>query len=88
MEVTVRDRSAEPPWGHGPLRVAVRTITIDDNCPECGDPRGTPEGMNQYDDGVHYWVQTWSNPCGHADPFVKVIKEAEARGTLGKVWLK
>lgn len=85
MEVTVRDRSAEPPWGSGPLRVAVREAVIDDNCPQCGERRGEPQGLNQSEDGVYYWTQVWDNPCGHTDFYRQVVAEAEARGTLGPV---
>lgn len=87
MEVTIRDRSAEPPQGSGPLRVAVRTAVIDDNCPQCGGPRGEPQGLNQHEDGIWYRVQIWDNPCGHVDSYRKVVQEAKAHGTLGPVRL-
>ena len=80
MEVTVRDRSVESPWGHGPTSPATRVITIADHCPVpgCGAKRGEPQGLNSTDDGAHYWVQTWKNPCGHRDDYVDVLKEAKA----------
>lgn len=78
MIVTVRDRSAEPPWGSsGPTRPATRTVEISDHCPTCHGPRGEPQGQNVCDDGVYYWVQKWLNPCGHLDMYHDVIAEAE-----------
>lgn len=88
VEVTIRDRSAEPAWGSGPLRVAVRTVVIDDNCSQCGGPRGEPRWMSQHEDGVWYWVQTWGNPCGHTDFYKQVVQEAKKRGTLGPAQLR
>lgn len=76
MTVRVRDRSAEAPWGSGPTNPIVRTVTIAANCPVCGKRRGTPSNLNQYEDGVHYSVDIWTNPCGHADPYVAVVEEA------------
>lgn len=78
IEVTVRDRSAEAPWGVGMGRPVVRKVTISALCPKCGGSRGERKGLNQYDDGDHYWVQTWQNNCGHIDAYADVITEAEA----------
>ncbi len=75
MQVTIRDRSAEPAWGYGPTRVALRTITIPDRCPKCGGPRGEPRNLNQCDDGEFYSVQTWTNPCGHVDRYADLIAD-------------
>lgn len=77
MEVTVRDRSAEAPWGVGLINPVVRTITISAFCPVCGGRRGEPQGLNQCDDGAYYWVQVWTNPCGHTDMYADVVIEAE-----------
>jgi hypothetical protein len=76
MSVAVRDRSKEPKWGHGPVRPVIRVITIPATCPQCGGPRGTPRGLNQYEDGESYWVEVWKNPCGHVDMYDDVIREA------------
>ena len=83
MTVTVRDRSSEPPWGVGLIQPVTRQITISAFCPQDGQRRGEPAGLNQCDDGAWYWVQTWRNPCGHSDMYTAVIAEARARGGLG-----
>jgi hypothetical protein len=82
MKVTIRDRSAESAWGSGPIRPYVRTVEIADNCPKCGEKRGEPQGLNECDDGAYYWVQIWTNPCGHKDYYADVVREAaELLGT-------
>jgi hypothetical protein len=78
MTVTVRDRSAEAPWGHGPTCPVTRKVTISSRCPACGERRGEPSGQNTSEDGAHYWVQTWQNPCGHTDLYAAVVAEADA----------
>jgi hypothetical protein len=77
MTVTIRDRSAESPWGSGLTQPVIRQVTISAYCPIDGQRRGEPHGLNQCDDGAHYWVQTWSNACGHTDMYADVIKGAE-----------
>lgn len=79
MTVRVRDRSAERPWGSGPTNPIVRTVTISANCPTCGERRGEPRNLNQHDDGVHYSVDVWDNPCGHVDMYAAVVVEAASR---------
>ena len=76
MNVTIRDRSAESPWGSGRTNPIARTITIAACCPVCGEGRGEPQGLNQCDDGAYYWVQVWTNPCGHKDNYASVVIEA------------
>lgn len=76
MTVTVRDRSAEAPWGVGLINPVTRTITISAYCPVCGERRGEPQGLNQCDDGAYYWVQVWTNPCGHTDMYADAVVEA------------
>jgi hypothetical protein len=76
MTVTVRDHAAESPWGSGWTNPKVREVTISAFCPTCGGRRGEPQGSNQCDDGAYYWVQVWSNPCGHVDMYDAVIAEA------------
>ena len=78
MTVTVRDRSAESPWGSGRTAPVTRQVTISAYCPRCGRRRGQPQGLNQHDDGAWYWVQTWTNPCGHVDMYTSVLREAGA----------
>lgn len=75
-KVRVRDRSAEAPWGHGPTNPCVRTVEIATTCPVCGGERGKPRNLNQCDDGAHYSVDVWDNPCGHVDLYADVVVEA------------
>lgn len=81
VRLTIRDRSREVPWGHGPFNPATRTVTVSAYCPQCGGKRGAPQGLNQYDDGVWYWVQVWDSPCGHVDMYGDVAREAETYDT-------
>ena len=83
MTVTIRDRSAESAWGSGLTQPVTRKVTISAFCPLDGQRRGEPRGLNQCDDGAHYWVQVWDNPCGHTDMYAAVVKEARARDGLG-----
>lgn len=78
MQVTVRDRDGEAPWGVGLTTPCVRTVEISTACPVCGGPRGVPFGINSCDDGAFYWVQGWENPCGHRDSYAAVLAEAAA----------
>lgn len=78
MTVRVRDRAAEAPWGSGLTSPIVRTVTIAATCPVCGGERGEPRNFNSYDDGVHYSVDIWENPCGHVDMYDAVVGEARA----------
>lgn len=78
MTVRVRDRSAEARWGSGPTRPFVRAVTISAYCPACGERRGKPENANTCDDGEHYSVDRWTNPCGHLDSYADVVTEANA----------
>lgn len=80
ISVTVRDRSREAPWGSGPNRPVIRTIQISAFCPSCGARRGERRSLHTYDDGEHYWVDTWScstSVCGHVDHYANVVIEAE-----------
>ena len=79
MRVTVNDRAADARnWGHGAPRPVLRTVEIADTCPRCGGPRGGVRGYNGVDDGDHYHVSVWNNPCGHIDYYEAVLAEAEA----------
>lgn len=84
MTVTVRDRSAESPWGSGMTNPRTRTVTISALCPRCGGRRGEPRGLNQHDDGAWYWVQVWDNPCGHVDMYTDVVREAAELGAVSR----
>jgi hypothetical protein len=77
MIVTVLDRAAmDATWGSGPTQVITRRVEIADTCPQCGGPRGAPNGYNGHEDGVSYWVNVWLNSCGHTDYYVAVLAEA------------
>lgn len=79
ISVTVRDRSREAPWGSGLNSPVIRTIQISAFCPHCGARRGPRSGLHTYDDGEHYWVETWScsASCGHVDLYASVVAEAD-----------
>lgn len=81
MRVRVRDRSAEAPWGSGPVNPLVRTVEIPYSYPRCGADRGRPRNLNQCEDGAHYSVDVWENPCGHVDLYDDVVREAAALDT-------
>jgi len=83
MTVTVRDRSAEAPWGQGLSRPVTRKVTISARCPACDGRRGEPRGLNSSEDGEYYWVQIWDNPCGHVDDYAAVVAEAKALTAAG-----
>jgi hypothetical protein len=80
MTVTIRDRSAEAPWGVGPTSPVVRTLTISASCPTCSARRGQPSTLRQHDDGCTYYVDVWTNPCGHLDRYEAVVDEARSIG--------
>jgi len=77
MIVTVNDRAADAKaWGHTSAGPILRTVTISDQCPTCGGPRGVPERRPFYEDGFNYSVDCWNNPCGHIDLYPAVLAEA------------
>jgi hypothetical protein len=78
MKVTIKNRwKTDRSWGSsGPFRVVLETVEISDHCPQCGGPRGTPMKQSYAEDGYSYSVDTWRNPCGHADPYAAVLVEA------------
>lgn len=76
MRVGIRVRAAEAPWGVGPTAPVVQEVEILAECPRCGKPRGKPSTVRQHDDGVTYYVDVWTNPCGHVDRYEDVAKEA------------
>ncbi|MDV7246369.1 MULTISPECIES: hypothetical protein [Rhodococcus] len=45
ITVTVRDRTVEPDWGSGILRVCTREVEISTSCARCGGRRGIPMRM-------------------------------------------
>lgn len=80
MTVTIRDRAAEAPWGVGLTNPVVRTVTISATCPIDGQRRGEPTSLRQHDDGCTYYVDVWTNPCGHVDGYAAVAAEARTIG--------
>ena len=87
ITVTVRDRSREAPWGSGRNSPVIRTVWISAFCPHCGARRGPRAGLNTYDDGERYWVETWSCSanCGHVDLYENVVKEAARIAAEGAI---
>jgi hypothetical protein len=75
MQVTVVDRRGSDGW-----RFEIKTIQIADTCPKCGGPRGTPTLRPYCEDGYHYGVDNWVNPCGHQDLYADVLNESEEMG--------
>ena len=66
-------------FGHPITRTAK--VTISDNCPTCGQKRGTPYSYLYTDNqGATVTVNFWRNQCGHDDHYQTVLKEAIANG--------
>lgn len=80
MRVTVRDRAAEAAaWGKpGLFTPILRTVTISDRCPRCGEQRGNPVLRPFYEDGVHFGVDCWTNLCGHIDAYADILAESRS----------
>lgn len=78
MKVTVVDREAmNRAWGSpGLYTVITKYVEISDDCPVCGEPRGKPVMIPYCEDGHHYSVDQWNNPCGHVDLYKDVLQEA------------
>ena len=72
MRVTVVDRRGAGGW-----QFSLRTIDIMNTCPVCHGPRGEPTLRPFCEDGYHYSVDCWANPCGHVDSYNDVLAEAE-----------
>lgn len=53
ITVTVRDRTVEPDWGSGILRVYTREVEISTSCARCGGRRGIPMTGLQSDSALH-----------------------------------
>lgn len=56
--------------------VTVRTLTLVWTCPVCGGERGKPRDGRVIEDGWHYYVHVWDNPCGHHDMYAACLVEA------------
>jgi hypothetical protein len=74
MNVTIMYRNSYhggDGWTYYPL-----LVTIMNNCPKCGAPRGKPKPHNQCEDGEFFCVDVWNNPCGHLDSYKDVYFES------------
>ncbi|WP_242890894.1 hypothetical protein [Actinomadura litoris] len=56
--------------------IAIRTVQLVWTCPACGRPRGEPGHSMIVEDGEYYYVDAWSNTCGHIDMYRQVLVEA------------
>ena len=52
------------------------TVTIMDQCPVCGGPRGKVYPTRSYDGSRVLHCDGWDNPCGHVDKYSAVRDEA------------
>lgn len=68
MTVTIRDTRYH--W-----HPVLITLTIPDHCTKCGGPRGTTNRTRQCLDGEFYYVDTWTNPCGHIEKYHDLIAD-------------
>lgn len=78
MQVTIVDRAQMDATYGGPgfAGIALRTVKIRDRCPQCGGPRGDPVKNRYHEWGEFYYVDNWTNPCGHVDRYSDVLQEA------------
>lgn len=58
-------------WTYYPVTVEIR-----DYCPVCGAKRGEPQARSYCEDGEHYTVDNWTNPCGHVDTYGMAYRES------------
>lgn len=76
--VVVLDRTAQDAgWGRGGGGIVLRNVTLVWICPRCLGPRGEPVRRPACEDGHHYAVDCWTNPCGHVDTYSAVLREAQ-----------
>ncbi|MFI0406491.1 hypothetical protein [Actinomadura sp. 3N508] len=61
--------------------ITIRAITLVWTCPACGRPRGEPRNGRLIEDGEHYHVHIWDNPCGHIDMYGQCLIEAGVHAT-------
>lgn len=47
-------------WLHG-----TKSVTVEWNCPTCGEEMSEPKMESFCEDGEHYAVHKWDNKCGH-----------------------
>lgn len=58
----------------------ARAVTLRWACPVCGAQRGAPVGSTLHDQGRRLFVDGWVNPCGHAESYDEVRREAAVNG--------
>ena len=61
MTVVVRDPAGEAEGGPPCLRI----VTVSAFCPVCLERRGQPRTVCVTSGPRPYWLDVWSNPCGH-----------------------
>ena len=90
----IRDTSRELPWGTGPISPVTRTALMATVCINClyrdgtVTERGELRGSRSCDYGAFYWVQRWTNDCGHIDAYDDIaVEDTAIRGALAPgVW--
>lgn len=65
---------------NGELR-GYRTVTVAARCPACGGPRGwdTVWPISAPHRGDLLTVDRWTNPCGHQDTYLSMLRESRLR---------
>jgi len=81
MQVTIVDRKhMAATYGTPAFRgVCLRTVDISDKCPACGGARGEPRKTRYHEWGEFYYVDNWTNPCGHIDKYSAVLNESNVQ---------
>lgn len=78
LTVRVPDYGTQP----GYEGVTIKTVVIAATCRSCGGPRGDVRESQFMRDGTRHACDTWDNPCGHADKYTDVLREAQIREDL------
>lgn len=65
-------------WKYYPIEV-----TISDLCPQCAGKRGEAQLYSFFEDGEHFIVDRWDNPCGHIDKYSDVYHESKSLKKAG-----
>lgn len=75
---TVFIPACEEHWGLNGIRIKLYW-----RCPVCGGSRGEIRKVKSYDGSLVLFCNGWSNPCGHIDKYVNLLKEAKENGLNG-----
>lgn len=59
------------------------TVTLEWECPVCGEPRGEVYKSKSYDGSQILYCDGWRNPCGHVDKYAVCVQEAMTNGLNG-----